>query len=128
MTEMFAPLPLPGTGESLADDVAAWVGSAPLTALLDDFGLERPGGGRLVDRVEVLARASLRWDYRRGKERWEAEDEEFTAEDAIDTIGFDRARSPYEPPHRATELLQEIRSTILWLREIARLLDQPSAR
>jgi len=37
----------------------------------------------------------------------------------IDTIGFDRSRSPYEPPHRASELLQEIRSTILWLREIA---------
>jgi hypothetical protein len=40
----------------------------------------------------------------------------------VDTIGFDRARSPYEPPPRATELLQEIRSTILWLREIASAL------
>jgi hypothetical protein len=44
----------------------------------------------------------------------------------IDTIGFDRTRSPYEPSHRATELLQEIRSTIIWLREIALLLDQRS--
>ena len=57
--------------------MAAWVGSPPITALLDDFG-------------------------------------------------FDRTRSPYESPHRATELLQEIRSTILWLREIALLLDQRS--
>lgn len=312
MATMFAPLPLPGTGDSLADDVAAWVGSPPIAALLDDFDLERPGGGRLLDRVEALARTSLRWDYRRGKERWEADGEEFTPEreelirgaatalgllgravpgageydhvlvlgagvgpmmgrsrlaaetlrggvsastvsatcsrrrltiqkpalphceteeDAvvlslrrafgvtepskvlegampdgtawyfqaytdvkppvfvlsgaavkadgrrggtkdeyirwaesipddphgqrllvvttdlfvpfqhcagvrvlgqtlgctIDTIGFDRARSPYEPAHRATELLQEIRSTVLWLREIALALDSPQA-
>jgi len=75
---MFAPLPLPGTGDSLAGDVAAWVGSPAIIALLDAFELERPAGGRLLDRVEALARASLRWDYRRGKERWEAAAEDFT--------------------------------------------------
>jgi hypothetical protein len=60
--------------------VAAWAASPAIIALLDAFGLERPGGGRLLDRMEALARASLRWDYRRGKERSEAAAEEFTPE------------------------------------------------
>jgi hypothetical protein len=59
--------------------VGAWAGAPPIIALLDEFGLERPGGGRLVDRLERLARASQRWDYRGGKERWDAGDEQFTA-------------------------------------------------
>jgi hypothetical protein len=80
VTASFAPLPLPGRGDSLAGDIAAWAGSSALAALLDAFELERPAGTRLADRLESLERSARRWDFRRGKERSEAGGETFTPE------------------------------------------------
>jgi hypothetical protein len=76
----FEPMPLPGEGGDVAADIAAWIDSPAMAALLGEFGLEPPPPGPLADRLGTLEEASDLWDYRNGKERWEARAETFTPE------------------------------------------------
>lgn len=80
----FAPLPLPTVGPGgdrtgIAEQIAAWTASPALAALVREFGGIPPRAGTAAGRLDELDRFSaLRWDYRRGRERAEAEGEEFT--------------------------------------------------
>ncbi|MFV2083907.1 hypothetical protein [Micromonospora sp. LOL_021] len=85
MTSDFARVPLPscrsgGDRASVAEGIAAWLGSAAMTALLAAFGFRLPAAAPLGDRLADAARFSNRWDYRRGKERHQAVGEKFEPE------------------------------------------------
>lgn len=73
----FAPVRLPhydgrGPGpRSLLDDVAAWVESAPMAALLRRFGGALPGTGTATDLAYLEAFSAVHWDFRAGRERHE---------------------------------------------------------
>ncbi|HEY1176550.1 MAG TPA: hypothetical protein VGF17_10355, partial [Phytomonospora sp.] len=74
----FSPVPLPvcdgtpGDPAGVRDGVTAWVGSAPLRALTEEFGGVVGDGGT----AETLARlddfSAAHWDIRDGRERTEA--------------------------------------------------------
>jgi len=78
MTEIYPGAPLPGGDrESVTAGIAAWLGSAAMTALFDAFGHRLPSGGPLGDRLAEAERFSIRWDYRNGLERHQAIGETF---------------------------------------------------
>lgn len=85
MTDVYTGVPLPscapgGGRAGVAEGIAAWLGSAAMTALLDAFGFRLPAGGPLADRLADAERFSVRWDYRDGKERLHARVETFEPE------------------------------------------------
>ncbi|MFB9659737.1 hypothetical protein ACFQS3_08205 [Glycomyces mayteni] len=75
----FAPVRLPhydGRGSAprpLLDDVAAWVESAPMAALLRRYGGSLPGTGTATDLAYLEAFSAVHWDFRAGRERHETE-------------------------------------------------------
>jgi hypothetical protein len=87
----FEPMPLPGEGSDVAGDITAWIDSPAMAALLAEFRLEAPPPGPLPDRLARLEAASDVWDFRNGKERWEARLETFTP--ARDALVHEAARS-----------------------------------
>ncbi|RRS02235.1 hypothetical protein EIW28_03215 [Glycomyces terrestris] len=56
---------------SLLDDVAAWVGSEPMAALLRRYGGSLPGAGTATDLAYLEAFSAVHWDFRAGRERHE---------------------------------------------------------
>ncbi|WP_326550679.1 hypothetical protein [Micromonospora sp. NBC_01813] len=85
MTDAYTVAPLPscppgGDRAGVAEGIAAWLGSAAMTALLDAFGFRLPTAGPLADRLTDAARFSARWDYRKGMERHQAVGETFEPE------------------------------------------------
>lgn len=85
MTDVYTGAPLPSCAPGAdragtAEGIAAWLGSAAMTALLDVFGFRLPAGGPLVDRLADAERFSTRWDYRKGSERHQAVGETFEPE------------------------------------------------
>lgn len=82
------------------DATAAWLDSVPMTALLAMFGRRLTGSSleeRLVE-AEVLTREIF--DFRRGGERWEAEQAEFSTEvrDIVDVLIDQIYRRPAAAP------------------------------
>jgi hypothetical protein len=89
MTDVYTGAPLPscapgGDRPGVAEGVAAWLGSAAMTALLDAFGFRLSTGRPLADQLADAERFSGRWDYRKGLERHQAGGETF--EPALDTL------------------------------------------
>jgi hypothetical protein len=85
MTDVYAGAPLPscaarGDRAGICEGVAAWLGSPAMTALLDAFGFRLSTGRTLADRLAEADELSLRWDYRKGRERRDAEGETFEPE------------------------------------------------
>jgi hypothetical protein len=113
-----------GTPESIEESIAAWVGGPALTALLDDFGLGPLPRGSLGERLEALAAASDRWDYRRGAERFQAVGETF-ADDRAARIGAAAAALGFvdhrEPAHDAYDHVLVLGGGVLTMRARADL-------
>jgi hypothetical protein len=85
MTDVYVGAPLPsyavgGDRAGVAEGVAAWLGSAAMTGLLDAFGFGLSTGRPLADRLADAERFSDRWDYRKGLERHQAAGETFEPE------------------------------------------------
>ncbi|GAB3658080.1 hypothetical protein GCM10028833_35350 [Glycomyces tarimensis] len=76
----YAPVPLPrydGAGTSPASivaDVDAWIASAPMRELIDEFGGALPGG-TAANLAYLEAFSAEHWDFRAGRERFEIESE-----------------------------------------------------
>jgi hypothetical protein len=69
-----------GDRTGVVEGVAAWLGSAAMTALLDAFGFRLSTGCPLAERLLEAERFSTRWDYRKGLERHQAAGEAFDPE------------------------------------------------
>lgn len=101
----FEPVPAVGSGVDVADDIDAWISSAPVRALVDAFG----GGtnllvGDLCGRLVSLDKFSDRWDSRRGVERNLAAPLELTDEQAGLTLAAADALGLVDPrPPQRTE-------------------------
>ncbi|MEV0649656.1 hypothetical protein AB0I28_30810 [Phytomonospora sp. NPDC050363] len=102
----FAPVPLPVCDgvpedrESAAAGVAAWIGSAPMRALVAEFGGRFPEGPTAEALAALDAFSAEHWDFRDGRERAEARRHAFepaTAAlivDAARALGLLSARPP----------------------------------
>lgn len=98
----FDDVPAVGTGENLFDDIARWVDSPPMRAVVSEFAGDSPFDWKpdLAERLQGLDEFSARWDTRKGKERDLAEDLPLTGDQedlvlsAARALGFRASRPP----------------------------------
>ncbi|WP_433386373.1 hypothetical protein [Micromonospora sp. KLBMP9576] len=70
-------LPAGADAEAVAAGVGAWVGSAPLRALVDHFGGDWPGGDVAAVLADLDDFSARHWDFRGGRERPDAREPGF---------------------------------------------------
>ncbi len=122
---MFEPIVVPGLGKKpavglLSEEIAEWVHSQPLRALVRRFGGEEPAGGLDAELAYLDDFTTRRWNFRRYKERNQVDAEAVTGADeqlvfaAADALGLLRPRPPMYQHYDKVVVLGGLVRTVLW--------------